>query len=186
MNQFAQVPNFEVGQLTAWFYFCRYKENVVAKTLGMSVDAPFSNSDWKEARRQLNLTPRRFSKKFIASQLHERNEYRSKVRLLQKNPQTTMDFPYNVYMPNRVGSKVTAYCKKYHTLQRGSVLGYCPVKAMYMIEFENAKFGYEFCPDSDVSTREIPSLVIRNNDISSHACHSDSFPGTLFSCSVGY
>lgn len=132
----------------------------MAKLLGFSEDTPLSHSEWKRIRRLRKVVPRRFSKHFIISQLQERNDYRSKVRKIQSNPSTLTDFPYNVYMPNRIGSMVTAYCKRYHVLQRGSVLAYFPDKAVYLIEFENVHFGCEYCPDSDVASCDVPTRVI--------------------------
>jgi DIRP len=138
----------------------RYTENVVAKLLGFSENTPLSHSEWKRIRRKRKVAPRRFSKRFIVSQLEERNDYRSKVRQIQINPSAFQDFPYDVYMPNKIGSMVTAYCKRYHVLQRGSVLAFFPKKAMYLIEFENVHFGYEYCPDSDVASCGVPTRVV--------------------------
>jgi hypothetical protein len=145
----------------------------------MSVDSPLSHIKWKDMRRQMKFKPRRFSKHFIASQLKERNEYRSKVRLLQNNPHMMIDFPYYVCMPNRIGSTVVAYCKKYNILQSGVVLAFFPDKAMYLIEFENVHFGCEFCPDSDVAACDLPTQVFRNKSFTAHRSRTDPFLGKL-------
>jgi DIRP len=137
----------------------------VAKLLGFSEDTPLSQNEWKRIRRLRKVVPRRFSKRFIASQLNERNDYRSKVRRIQSDSSTLYDFPYNVCIPNRIGSMVTAYCKRYHVLQRGSVLAYSPDKAMYLVEFENVHFGCEYCPDSDVASCGVPTRVIPNKSV---------------------
>jgi hypothetical protein len=141
----------------------RYNENLVAKRLGVNIDTPLSLHGWKTIRRQQKIVPRRFSKQFVAGQLQERNEYRRMVRMLQSNPDLTIDFPYNVCMPIRVGSMVTAFCRKFQIIQRGRVLAYERAKALYLVEFESDRYGYEWCPDSDVATCGKRTMLIRNN-----------------------
>jgi hypothetical protein len=83
----------------------------------------------------------------------ERNEYRNIIRLVQRNPQLCPSkFRYNVYKPILPGTSVKACCKIHRTIQPGTVLSYDPTNATYLIEFDNEKFGYEYCPDTDVAS----------------------------------
>ena len=142
----------------------RYRENVVASTLGLSLDTPFSHVEWKSIRRRCKLIPRRFSKKFVASELVERNKYRKIVRSVQSSPHVCPStFRYNVYKPVLPGTAVKAYCKIHQTVQPGFVVSYDPTNAIYLIEFEDEVHGYEFCPDSDVATSGIPNILIKKS-----------------------
>jgi len=144
-----------------------YNENPFAKAaseLGIPKKAKLTRREWAAARRRMGKDkPRRFSEKFIVSQLSDRNEYRSTVRKLQNNPHLscTEHFPFVVYAPSRAGTMVTAYSKRFRIIQRGRVLTYDRKTALYLIEFENGQFGYELCPDSDVATCGVPTVLMR-------------------------
>ena len=131
--------------------------------LGVPRDEQLTRGEWKAVRRRMKKRPRRFSRNFIISQLNDRNEYQSTVRMLQNNPHLTASksFPYNVNLPIRVGTTVTAYSKRFQIIQRGRVLTYDRSTALYLIEFENKHFGFELCPDSDVATCGLPEILIR-------------------------
>jgi hypothetical protein len=135
---------------------------VDASKLGVPPGAQLSRSEWKAIRRRLSKKPRRFSKKFISSQLSKRNEYRNTVRMLQRNPDLSLAlrFPYDVPAPVQVGIAVNAYSKNYRITQRGTVLTFDYDTALYLIQFESKQFGYELCPDTDVATSGIPQILI--------------------------
>lgn len=154
------------------FEYFRYRENVVASTLGLPLDAPLSHAEWKSIRRRCKLVPRRFSKQFIASELMERNKYRTIVRSIQSNPlMCPSEFQYNVYKPILAGTVVKAYCKIHQTIQSGIVASYDPIHAIYLIEFQDELYGYEYCPDSDVASSGTPSFLIHK---SAYSCHDES------------
>lgn len=116
--------------------------------------ARLTRREWKAIRRRISRRPRRFSPSFINSQMNERNSYRNKVRLLQRNPNlaSTSDFPYDVPSPIRVGSVVTALSKRYRIIQRGVVLSFDEENARYLVLFENREYGSEYCPDTEIAS----------------------------------
>jgi len=141
-----------------------YNQNPFANAaaeLGIPKGAKLTRREWAAVRRRMPKKPRRFSEKFIVSQLSDRNEYRSKVRKLQNNPHlsSTENFPFVVPAPIRPGTMVTAYSKRFRIIQRGRVLTYDRKTALYLVEFENGQFGYELCPDSDVATSGVPTVL---------------------------
>jgi DIRP len=123
-----------------------------------------THQEWKSIRRRCKFLPRRFSQRFIASELKERNEYRRMIRAVQNGLQYPTTLRYNVYKALRAGTVVHAYCKMGKTIQRGSVMSHDPKTAMYLIEFENEAYGYEYCPDTDVASCEIQNLDIENRE----------------------
>lgn len=149
--------------------YIRYKENVVASTLGLPLDAPLSHDEWKSIRRRCKLVPRRFSKQFIASELTERNKYRSIIRSVQDNQYLRPPkYRYNVYKPLSPGTLVKAYCKMGLMIQNGTVVSYDPTCARYLIEFEDERYGHEYCPDSDVACRGKPRVLFPGYDYDCH------------------
>jgi len=44
-------------------------------------------------------------------------------------------------------------------IQRGVVLSRDDIGARYLVLFENADFGYEFCPDTEVATHGGPEML---------------------------
>lgn len=153
----------------------RYRENVIASTLGLTLDARLSHAEWKAIRRRCKLVPRRFSTKFIASELVERNKYRTIIRSVQRNPQLCpLNFGYNVYKPILSGTSVQAYCKMQKTIQPGTVLSYDPTCATYLIEFDDEMYGYEYCPDTDVASCGRPILLYHKCVFNFHGAFDNS------------
>jgi hypothetical protein len=139
--------------------------------------------EWKAVRRLIPNKPRRFSQRFVSSQLNERNKYRNTVRMLQRNVglALSMHFPYDVLAPIKVGSTVTAYSRKYRVIHRGVVLAHDGVTGRYVVQFERKEFGHDFCPDSEVSTHGVPEILIRAPETSLTAplnTDSNSLPCT--------
>jgi DIRP len=136
----------------------RYNQNSFvedAASLGINPSARLTTSEWKAVRRQIRTKPRRFSKRFIEGQLGERNEFRHAVRMRQRSPLVDgmKSLSYDVPALIQIGSTVTAYCRRFRILQRGTVLGYDATKATYRIKFDDAKFGTDVhCPDSEVAS----------------------------------
>jgi hypothetical protein len=149
-----------------WTHPNRYNRNEFAeeaKKLGIPIGTKLTRREWRAVRRRISKKPRRFSKKFIKSQINERNKYRATVRKLQNNPHLAMshqDFPYDVPSPITVGTTVTAYSSTYRIIQRGVVLTYDHNTALYLIQFESKQFAYELCPDSAVATNGGPEILI--------------------------
>jgi DIRP len=143
-----------------------------ASKLGVPKGATLTRREWSAVRRRMVDKPRRFSEKFIVAQLSDRNKYRNTVRKLQNNPHLAAleKFPFDVHAPIRPGTMVTAFSKRFRIIQRGRVLTFDRMTALYLIEFENGQFGYELCPDSDIATCGVPTVLIPaqnpdNNDI---------------------
>jgi len=144
----------------AWYNFNPFSS--AASKLGVPKGAKLTRREWSAVRRRMTNKPRRFSEKFIVSQLSDRNEYRSKYRELQNNPHlaASENFPFDVHAQIRPGTMVTAYSKRFRIIQRGRVLTFDRKTALYLIEFENGQFGFELCPDSDVATCGVPVVLI--------------------------
>ena len=143
---------------------CRYSRNKFVEEmakLGINPDVRLTDREWRAVRRRIAKKPRRFSKRFIASQLSERNAYRCRVRMLQHVPAlaSTASFPYNVPAPIRVGTTVTAFSRKFRLIQRGVVLSRDDLNARYLILFESEEFGCEYCPDSEVASHGGPVML---------------------------
>lgn len=64
------------------------------------------------------------------------------------------------------GAKVTAYSRRFRIIQRGCVLSYDSFNSTYLILFDSAKFGSEYCADSDVATHGGPQILVQ-----AAACH---------------
>jgi DIRP len=189
----------DIGRLTT---FSRYNENTFAQDaekLGIARGSVLSRKEWNAVRRRMSTKPRLFSKKFISSQLSKRNNYRNLVRALHANPSLakSINFPYDVCAPIRVGATVNAYNKTYRIIQRGTVMTYDHETALYLILFESKQFGYELCPDTDVAScgppnlvYRAPTLTIRGNVFidefvsSTYGCRLSSYPGKLGSDTI--
>jgi len=146
------------------FHIDRYSRNTFFEDMarfGIDPDTRLTHREWKAVRRRVSKRPRRFSRRFIASQMNERNAYRCRVRMLQHVPAlaSVADFPYNVPKPIRVGTVVTAYNRKFRMIHRGVVLSHDEVNARYLILFESKEFGCEYCPDSEIASHGGPELV---------------------------
>jgi hypothetical protein len=126
----------------------------MARRFGVDPTISLDSAEWKCVRRALHgikAKPRRFSRCFISEQLHERDEFRSGVRLLQQNLGAS-HAAYDLKSCIPVGSVVTAYSQTFGMLQRGTVLTFEARNAHYLVRFENMDFGYEYCPDSEVAS----------------------------------
>lgn len=134
----------------------------VAK-LGVHPGMMLTRREWTAVRRRIPNKPRLFSKRFIASQLSERNRYRNTVRMLQRNVELypSLQFPYDVPAPIKVGTLVTAFNRRYRVIHRGVVLSYDRPHGRYLVQFERKEFGHDFCPDSEVAAHGIPQLLMR-------------------------
>jgi DIRP len=172
------------------FYFSRYNHDVVGADLaklGIKSNQELTVRQWKTIRRLIRPRPRRFSQNFIASQLSERNMYRCTVRRLQNNPHllAPSGFPFDVPAPIAVGTIVTAYCKVFRMIQRGKVVAFEKSSSVYFIEFESKQFGYELCPDSDVSTSGLPSILVKAPPTKYLACKKNGSIGHSMGCGTG-
>ena len=170
-----------------------YNQNSFASAaadLGIPKGSKLTRREWAAVRRRMPNKPRRFSEKFIVSQLSDRNEYRCTVRKLQNNPHlsATENFPFAVPAPIGAGTMVTAYSKRFRIIQRGRVLTYDRKTALYLVEFENENFGYELCPDSDVAICGVPTILIPpsryESDSSGPAALSGSCTGPISGAGV--
>jgi DIRP len=134
----------------------------IAAAVGINSSARLTTSEWKAIRRQMRTKPRRFSKRFIEAQLGERNEFRRAVRMRQRSPLVDgmKSLPFDVPALIQTGATVTAYCRRFRILQRGTVIGYDATKATYWIQFDDAKFGTENCPDSEVASHGGARILI--------------------------
>jgi len=111
-----------------------------------------STLKWKRARKLQNGKPRRFSSRFIESQIADLHEYREGARYLRLHPElaTDVDFPYSVPKALATGSVVMICCEKgrvergviVKTKDNGAVVRCVPSKK----EFE--------CRDTDIASCE--------------------------------
>jgi DIRP len=150
----------------------RYNESefaIKASQLGVTIGERLTRREWKAIRRRIVDKPRRFSNKFIQSQLSRRNLYRNNIRMIQRNIHlaTSSSFAYDVPAPVSIGTSVDAYCKSYKIVQKGKVLSFDFGTAMYRIQFDNHEFGVELCPDTDVASRGNLRLIFRSASTSS-------------------
>lgn len=131
-----------------------------AAKLGIRPDVQLSRKEWRVVRNKITTKPKRFSRRFILSQMSERNKYRGTVRKLQREGIiSTVPFEYEVLAPITAGSIVTAYSSTYGYIQRGVTLSYDDKSAHYLVQFENRLFGQEFCPDSVVASHGRPIVL---------------------------
>ena len=119
--------------------------------IGIRSCTNLTRAEWKALRKVINRNrPRRFSAQFIAAQLKGRNAARDRVRRYQKLGDSDAEV-----CPTRIepGTVVTAFNSRFGMLQRGKVLSYDPELPGYLVQFDNAEFGAEVCPDYEVSSR---------------------------------
>ena len=73
---------------TFFLFGIRFNENVFRKeliSLGISPNASYTMKEWSAIRRKISKrSPRRFSRKFIDMQFEQLNQYRRRVRKIQK------------------------------------------------------------------------------------------------------
>ena len=115
--------------------------------LGLPIDSRtrMKREEWSLIRRKLPSRPRLFSKRFIAEQLKKRNRHRALVRKFQQDP-TMKNFS-----PIPLGTPVTAYDKRGHTLRGGRILLHDPKKNTYLVQFNAKAHGCAVCLDSEVA-----------------------------------
>ncbi|CAB9499310.1 PHD and ring finger domains 1 [Seminavis robusta] len=139
-----------------------YSSNTFAKEvakLGISPTAKLTRREWSLVRRMIRKRPLRFSRKFVLSQLKERNEFRNQIRHLQRNPDADNNTGYDIPAPIRVGATVTAYNKRFLVLHRGTVLFHDVHTARYLIQFERPELGCQFCSDTEVASHGVPRVL---------------------------
>ena len=140
-----------------------YNSNTFAKEaakLGILSNAKLTRREWGAVRRMIRRRPRRFSKRFIFSQLQERNKFRDLVRHLQQHPDETNHTGYEIPAPIRVGATVSAYNKRFLILHRGVVLFHDVASARYLVQFERKSLGFELCSDTEVASHGVPNTIM--------------------------
>jgi hypothetical protein len=110
-------------------------------------------------RRQIPHRPRRFTRKFIFEELKKRNQYRSKARQLQRNPDQPNCLGFDVPAIIEVGATVTASSKRYGIVHRATVLFHDPRAHTYLVQFEKKELGCEICVDTDVARHGVPEIL---------------------------
>ena len=130
--------------------------------LGLSHDVRLTTKEWRLIRRQINKKTRRFSRRFVESQLEELRKYRARVRLIQHNAANFLmaSIGFDIPAPIPFGTAVTAYSTKYEIILRGVVLSHEPKKFAYLIRFDRKEFGCEFCVDYNVASHGGPSILV--------------------------
>ena len=144
----------------SWFNCDTFAADV-ART-GIPKDARLTRSEKSLVRRSIKDRPRRFSRRFAKSQMNELNNYRDRVRKIQRGDESLGDgFPFDVVAGLRIGSTVTALNKRARIIHRGIVLNKHPGSNGYLIQFERKDLGYEFCPDTEVAAHGVPSVIFQ-------------------------
>lgn len=157
-----------------WFYSdidrAWYDHNEFAKDMeriGIPRDAKLTRTEWSLVRKHIRgngRKPRRFSKKYIQSQLSKLEAYRDHVRNVQSWSHVK-DLPcwgYDVPAAIPVGATVTAFNKTARLLHRGLVLGKETGKGFcrYRVQFERKELGWEFCSDTEVASHGPPQIIL--------------------------
>jgi len=140
-----------------------YNNNTFAREvakLGILPTAKLTRREWSVVRRAMRQRPRRFSKRFIMSQLKERNNFRDIVRDLQQNPDSTNYTGFDIPAPISVGTTVTAYNKRFLILHRGKVLFHDVASARYLVQFERKELGFELCSDTEIARHGAPDILL--------------------------
>ena len=152
---------FFYSDLDRSWYNCDTFAVDVART-GIPKDARLTRSEKSLVRRGIKGRPRRFSRRFAKSQMNELNNYRDRVRQIQRGDESQGDeFPFDVVEGLRIGSTVTALNKRARIIHRGIVLNKHPGSNGYLIQFERKDLGYEFCPDTEVAAHGVPSVILQ-------------------------
>lgn len=157
------MKEFFYSDLDRPFYTANAFAKEIAK-LGISPNARMTRREWSVVRRMIRRRPRRFSKRFILSELRERNKYRKMVRDLQRKPDETNHTGYAIPAPIRVGATVTAFNKRFLILHRGVILHHEPsngaANGNYLVQFERKELGYEMCTDTEVASHGVPDILM--------------------------
>jgi len=142
----------------AWFNFSEFHKELAE--MGVPRNARLTRSEWSLLRSRMKNRPRRFSKKFIASQYEQLQSYRQLVRKIQNDlasEELKNDFSYEVLAPIKAGATVTAYNSRAKILHRGTVLTH--KHDTYLVQFERKDLGCEYCPDIEVASHGIPEIL---------------------------
>ena len=143
----------------SWFNHDKFAADVARS--GIPKDARLSRSEKSLVRRGIKGRPRRFSSRFAKSQIDELNKYRERARKVQRGDTSQDDgFPYDVVEGPRIGSTVSALNKRARIIHRGVVLNKHPGSNGYLIQFERKDLGYEFCPDTEVTSHGVPNVIL--------------------------
>ena len=113
---------------------------------------------------RLRKRPRRFSRRFIQSELAKLCQYRDIVRAIQHSGVSMPDFGFQVPAYIKVGATVTAIHWQRRVLHRGIVLGHDPFRSGYLVQFERQELGFQFCPDYEVATHGMPETLLHASD----------------------
>ena len=134
--------------------------------LGVPPTAKLTRKDWSLIRRSIRGRPRRFSKRFIQSELEKLNKFRQSARMIQCSQEDpTPELGYDVPATIRVGATVTAFHSKFRVIHRGIVLTHDPARHGYLIQFERQELGYQFCLDTQVASHGVPEILVRVSDV---------------------
>jgi DIRP len=142
----------------------RYNRNEfvrAAAKLGVRTGTLLTRQEWSAVRKRIPNKPRRFSRRFIASQMSERNKYRNSLRMLQNDPNPAMaqrlGFDYEVPARIPIGATVTAFNSRYRMLERGVVLSYEEARGKYYVKLP---YSNHFCSDFDVARHGLSDVVM--------------------------
>ena len=127
--------------------------------LGISPDAKLTRHELSKVRRKMRGRPKLFSKRFILRELQKRNEFRTRVRQLQRDPNLPNNLGCSRPKVLPCGTAVTAKLYNAQTLARGRVLLYDSIGHRYLIQFEDLQYGKEFCSDTDVAKYVDPGPI---------------------------
>ena len=148
--------------------FSRYKFNEFAADatkLGVLPNMKLTRREWSMIRRGIHGRPRRFSRRFIFSQLKKRNRYRLIARHLQRNPSEPNPTGFDIPPPIKPGTIVTAFNQKFKTLHRGVVLFHDAAGHRYLVQFERELLGVEFCVDTEVASHGISKVLVPGKEV---------------------
>lgn len=149
----------EVGSVDYRFNFDQFRVEVAK--LGVPPTARLTRKEWSVVRRSLPKRPRRFSRRFIQSELAKLCQYRDIVRAIQHSETVLPDFGFDVPAYIKVGATVTAIHWKRRVLHRGTVLAHDPRRSGYWVQFERPELGSQFCPDYEVASHGIPEILFQ-------------------------
>lgn len=141
------------------FNFDQFRVDIAK--LGVPPDARLTRKEWSLVRRSLPKRPRRFSRRFIQSELAKLCQYRDIVRALQHSEQAMPDFGFDVPAYIKIGATVTAIHWKRRVLHRGVVLSHDPRRSGYLVQFERQELGFQFCPDYEIASHGVPEILIK-------------------------
>ncbi|GKY91180.1 hypothetical protein MPSEU_000090700 [Mayamaea pseudoterrestris] len=143
-----------------WFSRNEIREEVAR--LGLSPDVKLTTSEWRVIRRRVKKNIRRFSRRFVESQLEGLRKYRARVRLVQHNAMklalASVDF--DIPAPIPFGTTVSVYSAKHDIILRGTVLTHETRAFSYLVLYDRKEFGSEICADYDVASHGGPANLL--------------------------